>query len=103
MKTYRAEPGEFTCLVTAGDGDTVYNLDPRLDLRNHSPTGISWGYEGSGPAQFALALLADGLDHDGMALINYQRFKREVIACASQSEAFQITNVAIKAWMETLK
>ena len=34
-------------------------LDPRLDLANHSPTGFEWGYGGSGPAQLALALLAD--------------------------------------------
>ena len=34
-------------------------LNPRLDLRNHSPTGLEWGYCGSGPAQLALAILAD--------------------------------------------
>jgi hypothetical protein len=33
-------------------------------LRN-SPTGFGWGYGGSGPAQLALALLADSLgDND---------------------------------------
>lgn len=34
-------------------------LDPKLKLVNHSPTGFSWGYGGSGPAQLALAILAD--------------------------------------------
>ncbi len=34
-------------------------LGPRLDLANHSPDGFSWGYGGSGPAQLALAILAD--------------------------------------------
>ena len=28
-------------------------LDPRLDLRRHSPDGFEWGYAGSGPAQLA--------------------------------------------------
>lgn len=30
--------------------------DESLKYRNHSPTGFSWGYGGSGPAQLALAL-----------------------------------------------
>ncbi len=35
----------------------------RLDLRQHSPSGLSWGYAGSGPAQCALAILADHFNH----------------------------------------
>lgn len=31
----------------------------RLDIRKHSPTGLEWGYLGSGPAQLALAILCD--------------------------------------------
>ena len=51
-----------------------------LLLRNHSPTGLEYGYRGSGPAQTALAILLEaGLD-DEVALANYQRFKEEVIA-----------------------
>jgi hypothetical protein len=55
-------------------------LNPRLDLRNHSPTGFEWGYCGSGPAQLALAILADYLVNDEQALDFYQRFKWAVIA-----------------------
>jgi hypothetical protein len=54
-------------------------LNPRLDLRNHSPTGFEWGYCGSGPAQLALAILADHLANDEQALDFYQRFKWAVI------------------------
>lgn len=54
-------------------------LDPRTDLVNHSPTGLEWGYGGSGPAQLALALLADRYA-DPVALDHYQRFKDEVVA-----------------------
>jgi hypothetical protein len=54
-------------------------LDFRLDLRNHSPTGFEWGYCGSGPAQLALAILADHLESGDAALEFYQRFKWEVI------------------------
>lgn len=55
-------------------------LDPRLDLRNHSPTGFDWGYCGSGPAQLALAILADHLEDDDQTLNLYQRFKWILIA-----------------------
>jgi hypothetical protein len=43
-------------------------LPPRLDLFNHSPAGFDWGYGGSGPAQLALAMLADALVHDAETL-----------------------------------
>ena len=55
-------------------------LNPRLDLWNHSPTGFEWGYGGSGPAQLALALLAEHFDDDDQALSHYQSFKRQVVA-----------------------
>jgi hypothetical protein len=55
-------------------------LNPRHDLWNHSPTGFEWGYGGSGPAQLALAILADHCGNDEEALNFYQRFKWEVIA-----------------------
>lgn len=55
-------------------------LNPRLDLRNHSPAGFEWGYCGSGPAQLALAILADHLADDERALDLYQRFKWAVVA-----------------------
>ena len=55
-------------------------LNPRLDLWNHSPTGFEWGYGGSGPAQLALALLADHLRNDNAAVTLHQDFKFQVVA-----------------------
>jgi len=54
-------------------------LNPRLDLWNHSPTGFEWGYGGSGPAQLALALLADCLEYEEDAIGWHQDFKANVI------------------------
>src|SRR5438034_10852224 len=54
-------------------------LNPRLDLRSHSPTGFEWGYAGSGPAQLALALAADVLGDDEQAQDVYQQLKFKVI------------------------
>jgi Family of unknown function (DUF6166) len=66
-------------LVMAGV-DQARWLPFRLDLWNHSPAGFEWGYHGSGPAQLALALLADALDDNDAALFLHQPFKRAIIA-----------------------
>jgi hypothetical protein len=62
------------------DGHSVRILPERLDLHSHSVTGFEWGYGGSGPAQLALAILADYLDDDRQALDLHQEFKFKVIA-----------------------
>jgi len=54
-------------------------LNPRLDLWNHSPSGFEWGYDGSGPAQLALALLADCLGNDELAMQWHHEFKSELV------------------------
>ena len=76
MKRYEGRRTWRAVEVTVNGGP----LNPRLDLRNHSPTGFEWGYCGSGPAQLALAILADHLADDEQALDFYQRFKWAVIA-----------------------
>ena len=64
-----------------------------LALCNHSPTGIEWGYLGSGPAQLALALLLQIAD-EATALRFYQHFKDGVIArIAADRWALTITDV----------
>ncbi len=56
-------------------------LDPRLDIRNHSPTGFSWGYSGSGPSQLALAIMVKEYGEETIHHpINYQDLKWAVVA-----------------------
>jgi len=76
MKHYSGRREGHAVIVTV-DGR---RLNPRFDLWNHSPTGFEWGYTGSGPAQLALALLADHLGDDEQALNIYQRYKWAVVA-----------------------
>ena len=76
MSYYEGRRTKMGAAVTV-DG---HMLDPRLDLRNHNSTGFEWGFCGSGPAQLALAILADHLDDDQEALEFYQRFKWAVVA-----------------------
>ena len=79
MKTYSGVRTEGGCAVTVAGPDGGHGLDPRFDLRTHSPTGFEWGYGGSGPAQLALALAADVLGDDEAALAVYQRLKFRVV------------------------
>jgi hypothetical protein len=65
--------------VIEADGDS-HELKPRRDLREHS-LSFEWGYDGSGPAQLALALLADALGNDYQAQNYYQPFKRMIVEC----------------------
>lgn len=79
-RIYRGTRSEAGVTVTRTNGPACEMLPWRLDLWNHSPTGFEWGYGGSGPAQLALALLADVLDDTDEALELYQAFKWAVVA-----------------------
>lgn len=103
-KVYRGRPEADDALDIAGfvdvcEGDhPIRRLDPRLDLANHSPTGFAWAYGGSGPAQLALAILADVVG-DEIALAHYQRFKAEEIATLPRGHWY-ITEAYVIAWLE---
>lgn len=70
------------CVVLVTCEEVTRPLARHTKIRNHSPTGFEWGYNGSGPAQLALALLLDvlGSDHKEQALALYQDFKSHVVA-----------------------
>src|SRR5205814_10526012 len=76
MKVYRGGRSLDGAVVTV-DGKPV---DPRYDLKRLSATGFEWTYEGLGPAQLALALLADHLGDDAKALRLYEPFMRGFVA-----------------------
>ncbi|HKW48275.1 MAG TPA: DUF6166 domain-containing protein [Gemmatimonadaceae bacterium] len=78
-------------------------LDPRLDVRNHSPTGFEWGYGGSGPAQLALALAIDALDgkDDALAVTVYQKVKWLLVA-GLDGEAWSVTQDEILAVIDRI-
>lgn len=92
-----SEPQQCDYTLMVCNGGTVIELDPRLDLRNHSPTGLSWGYAGSGPAQTALAMLAYATEDDKVALEYYQRYKAEVVARLPSS--WRIPVSAVRRWV----
>ena len=75
----------------------------------HSPTGFSWGYGGSGPADLALSILTD---HFGESPTEgdlyhgrprcwqlHQSFKWKFIANLPLDEAFELHSVQIECWL----
>ena len=76
--TIQRTPQGVVCTVNGGTASSR-PLPLRLDLWNHSPTGFEFGYGGSGPAQLALAILADCCG-DELAVTYHQAFKWAVIA-----------------------
>lgn len=87
------------CDVVVVSGGKRASLKPRADLWNHSPTGFEWGYGGSGPAQLALALLADHLDgKDEDAVAMHQEFKFGVVARLDK-DTWTLTTANIDHWL----
>jgi hypothetical protein len=120
MKTYRG----YTDQDYAGPEPAilVYEEDhPAYKLRHlivHSPSGLAWGFGGSGPADLALAILADLLgeadaipaheryDHDIATEIQHTRawtlhqdFKWRFITPLDQGLGWTITEAAIRDWL----
>lgn len=90
----RTKQGGF--LVTKDD--QPLSPAPSQKLWNHSPDGFAWAYQGSGPAQLALALLLDVTGDKDLALRLHQTFKREVIA--RLGTPWRMTTESIQRWLE---
>lgn len=90
MKTYHAARGPGGCTVKV-DGAP---LNQRTDLRQHSTSGFEWGYEGSGPQQLALAILADHYGDDNRALTHHKVFM-EVVISVLQTDQWNLTSEQI--------
>ena len=91
MKTYEGGRGLDGAVVTV-DGRL---LNPRFDLKRYSPAGFEWTYEGDGPRQLALALLADHLGDDAKAQALTEKFMREVVSVLDN--AWDLTSADIDA------
>ena len=91
MKLYEGGRGLDGAVVTV-DGAP---LNPRFDLKTFSPMGFEWTYEGDGPRQLALALLADHLGDDRKAMDLTERFMRDVVSVLDN--AWSLTSEEIDA------
>ncbi len=120
MKVYRgySDQGDATgpvSVVVYEEGQEPYRLRRMIV---HSPTGMSWGYDGSGAADLALSVLADylgeaaaipaherydhaiaGQIHETGAWLLHQEFKRDVVAPLPQDRNVTIDGADIGAWL----
>ena len=91
MKVYEGGRSLDGAVVTV-DGTP---LDPRFDIHQFSRMGFEWTYEGDGPRQLALALLADHLVDPARALALTEAFMRDVVA--ELDNAWRLTSEDIEA------
>lgn len=88
------------------DGSVMVTEGPRglplrIDLRSHGAT-FEWGPGESGPAQLALALIADATSDDARALATYREFKRRVVQ-ALPAEGWQLTSEQIETEVKRIE
>jgi len=89
-------PGDVCYVEVFKPGKSPYPMQARQDIVNHSPTGIAWGYGGSGPAQCALAILMDYLGDEARARALHQQFKFRVIARFAPNSQWTLTGRQIE-------
>lgn len=67
---------------------------------NHSPNGFAWGYDGSGPAQLALAILLECVESADEAITFHQDFKREIVAGFKIDHPWILSAECVETWLE---
>jgi hypothetical protein len=92
------------------------NYQPLPHLTRHSPAGFNCGYNGNGPRDLALSLLAHALDDptvDRTALTRsharctettpplYQRFAEQVLTCLPRDRAWSLRREDILRWVSS--
>jgi Family of unknown function (DUF6166) len=76
-------------------------LRPRPDLSGQGTGPFSWGKNGTGAAQLALALLADALCDDAIAKRFHQDFRHRVIS--NFPDRWTITRTRILAYVRVMQ
>ena len=105
MKTYRLtrEPedgstvDEVSIVVEAGDAKPY----PLVHRVRHSPTGMNWGYGGSGPADCARSIVWDLLEREPEPYL-YQAVKAVFVARLPVAGG-EITETELRALIGTLE
>ena len=99
MRVYKGIRGaDGTARIIVAEPDKPDRLlPPRTDLHRRCATGLDWGYTGNGPAQCALALLADALRDDPRAMRVHGEFHCCVIAALPRHLQWQLTQEQVAA------
>lgn len=89
---------EVVVLVT--DHPTRENAKRLTHRIRHSPTGMNWGYGGSGPADLARSILWDHLEREPEPHL-YQRFKEKFVSTWGRD--WLITRDMISDWLTSME
>ncbi len=107
--------GAASVVVANVADDGPSDCRPLTHVPYHSPDGFEWGYAGSGPADLALAILADYFEEPpefvlaalhsmwtprSKAAALHQSFKEGFVATEHQDE-WQLPGDEIEAWLQT--
>jgi hypothetical protein len=95
-KGYRTSSGPV--IIKSTEGKTGQEVEALKHVVLHSPTGMEWGYGGSGPADLALSILTDLLGGP-MARRYYQQFKFDFVA--GFKDNWTISADEIRKWLAT--
>ena len=93
----RSADGSAVTVSVIEDG-VPRSLPPRLDLRDHPAGGLEWGYGTDGPAQLALAVLADATGSDDYAVRHFHWFRLEIVSNLPWQE-WKLTEAQVRAWI----
>ncbi len=66
---------------------------------SRSPGGLAWGYEGDGPSDTALSILAHLTSDPGVAQRRHDEFTHEVVARLSVNVAFHMDSSIVEGWL----
>lgn len=107
--------GEVSVVVENVGDDGPSERRPLAHISYHSPDGFEWGYAGSGPADLALAILADYFEESAefvlaalrsmwtprsKAAALHQSFKEGCVATEHRDE-WLLPSDEIEAWLQT--
>ena len=99
MKIFRGRKTPVGCIVELDNESycTKLSLEKSLQIADHSPDGFQWGYNGSGPAQLAAAILYEITDNVDLSREYYQLFKFDHVS--QWGDTFEISEFEIKIWL----
>ena len=102
MKIFSSRKSDTGCVVELNNEGYLTNLslEKSLQIVGHSPDGFQWGYNGSGPAQLAAAILNEITDDPEITRSYYQMFKFDHVA--KRSEIFEISEEEVLIWLRAV-
>ena len=107
LKKEKPKNGYFLEFNKKGSEDSRHHIfkenkviDSRIDLKNIS-MGVLWGYNGAGPRQAALAILAD-YKNDEFALKHYEQFTIDVINKLKHDRNDFLKFTTIQDWIDNV-